>query len=166
MSKHVLIIDNHVKTRGEMLQLFTELGCETMTTRDEETGLAAAQCGEFDLVILGADMHPSAGCELLKTLKEHNPDLVVLSMNGSNGHAPAKEIEQILVQTAMQLQPEPPPDPGAPYPVQSSLRDVERIHIERVLEYKKWNQSVAAQALGIDRKTLRNKMREFRLDRP
>lgn len=50
-------------------------------------------------------------------------------------------------------------------PPTASLRDVEKIHIERVLKYKKWNQSAAAQVLGVDRKTLRNKIREFKLER-
>ena len=45
----------------------------------------------------------------------------------------------------------------------ASLRDLEMIHIRRVLEHKKWNQSAAAQLLGVDRKTLRNKIREFKL---
>lgn len=157
--KHVLIIDNRVKTRGEMLRLFSELGCETMITRDEETGFAAAQHGEFDLVVLGHDLDAAAGRELLGALREHNPDLIVLTMNGNGSLiecSPSPPSEAAV---------EPAFDPRAPYPVQSSLRDVERVHIERVLEYKRWNQSAAAQALGIDRKTLRNKMREFRLDR-
>jgi len=50
--------------------------------------------------------------------------------------------------------------------VDSSLRDAECVHIERVLQHTGWNQSVAAQSLGIDRKTLRNKIREFRLAKP
>lgn len=156
--KHILIIDNRVKTRGAMSRLFADLGCETMTTRDEATGLAAAQHGEFDLVILGANLPEASGSELMRSLKEHNPEMMVLTLNG-NGSAP-KEILQVVEAVL-----EPPPDPRAPYPVQSSLRDVEKIHIERVLEHKRWNQSAAAQALGIDRKTLRNKMREFMLDR-
>ena len=45
----------------------------------------------------------------------------------------------------------------------ATLSDVEKVHIERVLEHKNWNQSAAAQVLGIDRKTLRNKIREFKL---
>jgi DNA-binding NtrC family response regulator len=45
------------------------------------------------------------------------------------------------------------------------LRDLEKIHIERVLKAKGWNQSVAAQVLGIDRKTLRNKIREVHLEK-
>lgn len=56
-------------------------------------------------------------------------------------------------------------NPIAGIPATASLRDVEKIHIERVLKAKHWNQSGAAQALGIDRKTLRNKIREFHLDR-
>ena len=52
-----------------------------------------------------------------------------------------------------------------PYPADASLRDVEKIHIERVLGDHHWNQSAAAQVLGIDRKTLRNKIREFKLER-
>lgn len=177
-SKHILIIDNRVTTRGAMLRLFTELGCETMITRDEATGLAAAQHGEFDLVVLGSDLHPTAGSELLKTLREHNPELIVLSMNGNGSQVMSTsrgdEVTEVspssllgLVQESTEREDalEPPTDPRAPYPVGSSLRDVERVHIERVLEHKHWNQSAAAQALGIDRKTLRNKMREFRLDR-
>ena len=156
--KHILIIDNLVKTRGAMSQLFAEMGCETMTTRDEATGLAAAHNGEFDLVILGSDLSETACSELMRSLKEHNPNVMVLTLNG-NGSAPREVLQ--AVEAAL----EPLPDPRAPYPVQSSLRDVEKVHIERVLEHKRWNQSAAAKALGVDRKTLRNKMREFMLER-
>lgn len=52
------------------------------------------------------------------------------------------------------------------YPVTASLRDMEKIHVERVLLDRKWNQSAAAEVLGIDRKTLRNKIKEFRLEKP
>lgn len=50
-------------------------------------------------------------------------------------------------------------------PLTAPLRDVERIHIERVLKHNAWNQSTAAQVLGIDRKTLRNKIKEFHLEK-
>lgn len=156
--RHILIIDNLVTTRGAMSRLFAEMGCETMTTCDEATGLAAAQHGEFDLVILGSDLPEISAGELIRSLKEHRPDLMVLTMV-RNGSAPKQILE--AVEAAL----EPEPDARAPYPLQSALRDVEKIHIQRVLEHKRWNQSAAAQALGIDRKTLRNKMREFMLER-
>ncbi|MDH7601435.1 MAG: sigma-54 dependent transcriptional regulator [Armatimonadota bacterium] len=50
-------------------------------------------------------------------------------------------------------------------PATASLKEVESFHIKRVLEYTKWNQSAAAQILGIDRKTLRNKIRDYKLQR-
>jgi len=56
---------------------------------------------------------------------------------------------------------------GAP-PVQSgdavlSLSDVEKIHIERVLQQSAWNISLSARVLGIDRATLYNKIKRYGL---
>ena len=44
-----------------------------------------------------------------------------------------------------------------------SLAEVEKDHIESVLNSCEWNQTRAAQILGIDRKTLRNKIRDYQL---
>ncbi len=45
------------------------------------------------------------------------------------------------------------------------LSEVEKDHIKRVLDACEWNQSRAAAVLGIDRKTLRNKLKLYALDR-
>ena len=45
------------------------------------------------------------------------------------------------------------------------LSEIERRHIERVLKAVDWHQTKAAAILGIDRKTLRSKTREFGLTR-
>jgi DNA-binding NtrC family response regulator len=42
-----------------------------------------------------------------------------------------------------------------------ALEDVERGHIQRVLEACEWNQTRAAKALGIDRVTLYNKIKKY-----
>jgi DNA-binding NtrC family response regulator len=47
-----------------------------------------------------------------------------------------------------------------------SLRDVERRHIERMLEEHEWNITRAAHALGIDRVTLYAKIRKYGLVKP
>jgi transcriptional regulator with PAS, ATPase and Fis domain len=42
-----------------------------------------------------------------------------------------------------------------------ALEDIERVHIQHVLEVCDWNQTRAAKALGIDRVTLYNKIKKF-----
>ncbi len=46
-----------------------------------------------------------------------------------------------------------------------SLKDLEKIHILQVLEKTGWNMTSAAKILGITRQTLRNKIREFNLEK-
>lgn len=46
-----------------------------------------------------------------------------------------------------------------------SMKDMEKDHIQRVLSACEWHMSKAAEILEIDRKTLRNKIREFGLDK-
>ncbi|MCD6500188.1 MAG: sigma-54-dependent Fis family transcriptional regulator [Deltaproteobacteria bacterium] len=55
---------------------------------------------------------------------------------------------------------------GGPLSWQRSLKDLEREHIERVLEGVGWNRSRAADILGIRRMTLYNKIKEFGLNPP
>jgi two-component system, NtrC family, response regulator HydG len=56
---------------------------------------------------------------------------------------------------------EPAAGPGG-----RTLADAERVHVEGVLREAKWNISQAARALDIDRVTLYNKIRRYRLQRP
>ena len=58
---------------------------------------------------------------------------------------------------------EPPPPTLSSNAEPKTLRDVEKDHIERVLSQSEGNQTRAATILGIDRKTLRNKIREYGL---
>jgi transcriptional regulator of acetoin/glycerol metabolism len=46
-----------------------------------------------------------------------------------------------------------------------TLEDIERVHIERVLEETNWNLSRAARILDIDRTTLYNKLKRYGLKR-
>jgi len=50
-----------------------------------------------------------------------------------------------------------------PYP--KSLKIMEKMHIERILEESEWNVSRAARALDIDRQTLYNKMEKYQIKR-
>jgi DNA-binding NtrC family response regulator len=44
-----------------------------------------------------------------------------------------------------------------------TLQEIEKEYVAKVLQYCGFNQTKAASILGIDRKTLRNKIREFGL---
>ncbi|MBK9225637.1 MAG: hypothetical protein IPL67_00880 [Ignavibacteria bacterium] len=44
------------------------------------------------------------------------------------------------------------------------LKDLEKLYITKVLEENGWNKMKAAQNLGIDRKTLYKKIREYGLE--
>jgi ActR/RegA family two-component response regulator len=61
-------------------------------------------------------------------------------------------------------QPPPAPIPAGSSPV--SLAEVERAHIERVLNQLEGNVTRAATALGIDRRTLQRKLRSFGIAAP
>ena len=51
-------------------------------------------------------------------------------------------------------------------PVLVALADVERRHVERVLNATGWNKARATRVLDVDVKTLNKKIRDFNLTRP
>ena len=55
-------------------------------------------------------------------------------------------------------------DPLDEYDAPNGLKDLERMYIQRVLEQNEWNKVKAAQQLGIDRKTLYKKIRDYGLE--
>ena len=57
-------------------------------------------------------------------------------------------------------------DGAAGYPVSTTLKDVERQHIRRVLEHAEWKRSLAADSLGINRRTLYRKIQEYGIEEP
>jgi DNA-binding NtrC family response regulator len=73
----------------------------------------------------------------------------------------------MLVGQRAELEPAdfPLPSQAAPPPEGRSLEDIERLHIERVLEETRWNLSRTARILGIDRTTLYNKLKRYGLKR-
>ncbi len=52
-----------------------------------------------------------------------------------------------------------------PYEFPKSLKMMEKMHIERILDESDWNISLAARELGIDRQTLYNKIEKYQIRR-
>ena len=59
----------------------------------------------------------------------------------------------------------PPPGPRLPADGLASLPEVERRHVERVLQATGWNKARAARVLEVDIKTLNKKIRDFGIAR-
>ena len=47
-----------------------------------------------------------------------------------------------------------------------TLEEMEKLHIQKTLEYTQWNKSLAARTLGIERTTLDRKIKRYELDEP
>ncbi len=63
------------------------------------------------------------------------------------------------------LAPDAEPTAGGAYPVDWTLEEVERVHIERVLADVDGNATLAAERLGISRTTLWRKMKRYQIER-
>jgi two-component system response regulator HydG len=74
----------------------------------------------------------------------------------------------LLISRETELQPEDFPFQTRPAPSSGGrrLEDIERAHIERVLQETRWNLSQTARVLDIDRTTLYNKIRRYGLENP
>ena len=89
----------------------------------------------------------------------------------------ATELEEVITQAVLAAEgPEVLPEhlpsrvrrevADSPVHWRRSLKDLEREHIERVLDAVGWNRSKAAEILGIRRMTLYNKLKEYGLQPP
>jgi two-component system NtrC family response regulator len=142
-----------IRERGADLELFAE---HFLWLFADETGKPVSQFSDEAMRELRSHDWPGNIREL-----ENAVERAVILCNGDTirpEHLMLNPVPRAASDTRA-----PAPAQADPYPAKASLRDVERIHIERVLGDHRWNQSAAAQALGIDRKTLRSKIREFKL---
>lgn len=177
----VLVVEGDGAVFDAVDRAFGETGCSTRAACDRASGIAAAREQRFSLAIVG--LNGSGSLDVVSGLVRADPKLPVIAVaqNGCEGAAEALKLGaeccvrcpvepdelRLMAEKAMEKR-----RLAEQYralrrklaaPVTASLRDVEKKHIERVLKANKWNQSASAQVLGIDRKTLRNKIREFKL---
>ena len=154
-------------------QLFSGASRRILTVKDGPSGLRAALNNKIDLVLVDASAPDLRALEVVNAIKGQKPDLPII-VAARDGAADVVE-RAVIFCGATTVRPEHIAAKRAPstrqsqtsksddIPITTSLRDLEKYHIERVLRHKSWNQSAAAVVLGIDRKTLHSKMREFHL---
>src|SRR5437868_10654635 len=83
MSKVLLIEDD--PSIGKALQrMLTVEGHEAVLTRDAEQGLAAANNGDFEVVVTDWKMPGADGLEVVKALHDRQPNVPVILMTGQH----------------------------------------------------------------------------------
>jgi len=186
--KRVLIVDDEAATRSALFQLFAQMGLAADSVSGGVEGLARATADGYDLVILDSGL-PDHDCkQILEEIRRERPELPVILISCTSVSSAleavrlgaydyvAKPLEldelRIVAERALErrrlieenrrltklLERELSPE--------RSLRDMEKSHVQRVLAHNNWNQSKSALVLGIDRKTLRKKILEFKLKKP
>jgi DNA-binding NtrC family response regulator len=88
MTEKILFIDDEQDFLEVMSERMTARNMKVSTTSSAKEGLALASEGSFDAVILDLAMPEMNGIEVLKKLKEKNPDLEVILLTG---HATVKD---------------------------------------------------------------------------
>jgi two-component system response regulator HydG len=76
----VLIVDDLLSIHEMLDAVIQPVGFSTAFATDGEMGLARYQAEKFDLVLADIDMKPMDGLTLLKQLKQHDPNVLVIIM--------------------------------------------------------------------------------------
>jgi DNA-binding NtrC family response regulator len=178
MTHRVLIIEDDANMRDMLSVSLKRRDFEVVAKESAIAGLAAlASGGPFDIVVTDINMRGTDGIELCRTLASSHPNLpvIVITAFGSMDTAIAAlragavdflpkpfELESLegAIDRALEQKSEPK---SAADDVQGedqfiTLDDLEKRYILRVVEALNGNRSLAAQTLGLDRKTLYRKL--------
>ncbi|MDK9707165.1 MAG: response regulator [Desulforhopalus sp.] len=88
MSEKILLIDDEEDFLSLMSERMEARNMQVSTSSSAKDGLAKATQGNYDAVILDLMMPEMNGIEVLKILKEKNPDVEVILLTG---HATIKQ---------------------------------------------------------------------------
>ncbi len=166
---NVLLIEDDDGFRATLALALRRRGCEIQQAGSAPAGLALAEQGGIDGIVLDMRLGAEDGMKLIPGLRERLPQarLIVLTGYGSiPGALEAVRLgaddyllkpagaDQLL--SALQGRAAASPRPSATDV--PSLARLEWEHIQRVLQDSGGNISHAAEALGIDRRTLQRKL--------
>lgn len=183
MKRRVLIIEDDANMRDMLAVSLQRRGFETTSSDSAPAGLAALGQTKHDVVVTDINMRGQDGIELCRQLAESHPDLptIVITAFGSMDTAIAAlragavdflpkpfELEALSAAVDKALDHRAAANgtnghKSAAEDVQAddqfiTLDALERRYILRVVEALNGNRSLAAQTLGLDRKTLYRKL--------
>ena len=79
---YVLLIDDEEIALSNLTHVFEREGYKVTACKDGESGLAAMQQTEFDLVLTDLRMPGIDGMDVLKHVRESSPDVPVIMITG------------------------------------------------------------------------------------
>ena len=74
----ILVVDDEENLRNLLIRILREDGYAVETAVDGEEGLAKYKAGRYDLVLLDLKLPKLDGMSVLRSIKEHNPDALVI----------------------------------------------------------------------------------------
>lgn len=177
MKQRVLIIEDDANMREMLVVSLQRREFEAVGSDSAAAGLDTLQGSKFDVVVTDINMRGTDGIELCRKLSATHPELpvIVITAFGSMDTAIAAlragavdflpkpfELEDLSAAIDKALAPKVPGKTGAE-DLQGdekfiTLDDLEKRYILRVVEALNGNRSLAAQTLGLDRKTLYRKL--------
>jgi two-component system response regulator HydG len=187
--QRILVVDDEKDIRDLLAEYLTGHDYQVTTCGSGEEALEMAQQEDFDLVMCDFKLGGMDGFDVLIRLKDIKPDMPFIVMTGfadlkmavqlmrrgaydyitkpmdteeiintvKNALAEAK-VQQSLREASIAKQSEADNNPASPNLKESALK-AELEVIQRVLKEVNYNRTKAAKILGIDRKTLYNKLR-------
>lgn len=186
--KKVLVVDEAADLRSALCGMFAGMGYAADGVSDGMEGLARATKDGYDLIVLDTGLTDGDHVGVLRKIRRERPETPLIALvdctsvrdslalaSVASCECITKPFDAKTVVTAAERVLEKHKltdeirrlrrlleDSFRPGP----LRDAEKVHIEKVLVWCNWNQTRAAGILDVDRKTLRNKIKEFKLRKP
>lgn len=179
MKQRVLIIEDDANMRDMLAVSLQRREFDVVGSDSATTGLEALSASKFDVVVTDINMRGTDGIELCRKLAATHPELpvIVITAFGSMDTAIAAlragavdflpkpfELEDLSSAIDKALTPRVQGKTGPEdIDIQGdekfiTLDDLEKRYILRVVEALNGNRSLAAQTLGLDRKTLYRKL--------
>ena len=100
--RRILIIDRNRRTVDELQEKFVSSGCEAEIALSAPVGLSIIASRKMDVAVMNAELGHQEDWELVKTLKESNPELPLVlfdapKQKGLSREARRAGVERLLV---------------------------------------------------------------------
>ena len=84
--RRVLVVDDDLSISRTLALTLLSLEFESVTADSAREGIACAQQGSFDLVLVDMNMPGISGLELVKAVSQRDPQLPIIAMSGGSAH--------------------------------------------------------------------------------